>query len=73
MTVRLELEDITADDLLVLADLLDAVRQSQLIDGPSIIDRRCEADMARVLDASLEADLRANYGRLTAEIEGDTS
>lgn len=52
---------ITTDDLLVLADLLDAVRQSHLIEGPSIIDVRAEADMARVLDASLEADLRASY------------
>jgi hypothetical protein len=68
MTVQLE--DITPDDLLVLADLLDAVRQSHLINGPSIIDARCEQDMARVLDASLEADLRSNFARLTGEIEG---
>lgn len=60
MTLRLD-DNITRDDLLVLADLLDAVRQSHLNDGPSVIDARSEADMARVLDASLEADLRASY------------
>ena len=69
MTVRLE--DITADDLLVLADLLDAVRQSHLLDGPSVIDVRCEADYARVLDASLEGDLRSNYARICGELEGE--
>ena len=69
MTVQLE--DITVDDLLVLADLLDAVRQSHLIDGPSVIDARCQQDMARVLDASLEADLRANFARITGEQEGE--
>lgn len=69
MSIRLD--DITVDDLLTIADLLDAVRQSHLNEGPTIIDARSEGEMQRVLNASLEADLRANYGRLTAEIEGD--
>jgi hypothetical protein len=67
--MTIQLEDITVDDLLVIADVLDQVRQDHVINGPSIIDARSEGECARVLDASLEADLRANYGRLTAEIE----
>jgi hypothetical protein len=64
----MQLDDtITADDLLVIADVLDQVRQDHLINGPSIIDARSETECARVLDASLEADLRANYARITGE------
>jgi hypothetical protein len=66
----IRLEDITADDILVIADVLDQVRQSHILSGPSIIDERSEGECARVLDGSLEADLRSNYGRLTAETEG---
>ena len=68
MSIRLE--DITVDDLLVIADVLDQVRQDHIINGPSIIDARSEGECARVLDASLEADLRVNFARLSAEIEG---
>jgi hypothetical protein len=68
MTVRLE--DISVDDILVIADVLDQVRQDHHINGPSIIDARSEGECARVLDGSLEGDLRLNYTRLCAETEG---
>jgi hypothetical protein len=55
--------NITNEDLLVLADLLDAVKQDHYYgNNPSpIIDVRSRGEMARVLDSSLEADLRASY------------
>jgi len=68
MTLRLD-PNISRDDLLVLADLLDQVRQDHEINGPSIIDERSEGEMRRVLDGTLEADLRASFVMNHAEDE----
>lgn len=69
--MTIQLNDITVDDLLVIADVLDQVRQRHISDGPSIIDVRSERECARVLDGSLEGDLRLNYTRLCEELEGE--
>ena len=53
--------NITNDDLLVLADLLSVIAEDHKHNGPTVIDERSEGECARVLDGSLEADLRASY------------
>ena len=58
------LDGITTDDLLVLADVIDQVRQYTLRGGTEIIDERSHGECARILDASLEAELRANFTRI---------
>lgn len=57
-----ELTGITPDDVLMLADLLHLARQSHRLGTPLALDD--PQYYARVLNASLEEDLRGNYIRL---------